>query len=212
MATIDPEQRQQASGETLWRAYLQQIAQGHRPALLQLHAATRARLHYMAMQVTRSREAAEEVVQDVFMHVWLNAASYDASRSGIMTWLTMLCRSRALDHLRALASRSRVEAGGYGPGDEEHGGGPEPECDQRQCAAALRAAVASLSGRKRELLVLHYYSDFSYGEIAQQTAMPVATVKTVIRRACGGLASHPLLAPWQSAALAGAHTAALPTP
>ncbi|WP_295990980.1 sigma-70 family RNA polymerase sigma factor [Rugamonas sp.] len=201
MAHIDPDQRQRASREILWMAYLVQIAHGHRPALYQLHAAARPRMHAMAMQVTRSHEAAEEVVQDVFMYVWLNAASYDASRSGIMTWMMMLCRSRALDHLRALASRSRVEADGV---DADHQvddrAGPERDCDQRQCASALLAAVGSLPRHKRELLVLHYYSDLSYDEISRQTAMPVATVKTVIRRACGGLVHHPLLTPWQSAA------------
>ena len=68
----------------------------HAPAMLS--AATRV-LHDSA--------AAEDVVQDVFMHLWRRPDSFDASRGSLGSFLTMMARSRALDRWRRAPRASR---------------------------------------------------------------------------------------------------------
>ena len=53
-----------------------------------------------ANRVLRDEAAAEDVVQDVFMQLWLRPGSYDARRGPLSAYVTMLARSRALDRWR----------------------------------------------------------------------------------------------------------------
>ena len=76
------------------------VARGEESALAALYDITLSRVFGVALRIAGKSEAAEEVVADVFMQVWRNAKDYDAVRARPMTWLLMMTRSRALDHLR----------------------------------------------------------------------------------------------------------------
>ncbi len=76
------------------------VARGKESALAALYDITLSRVFGVALRIAGKSEAAEEVVADVFMQVWRNAKDYDAVRARPMTWLLMMTRSRALDHLR----------------------------------------------------------------------------------------------------------------
>jgi DNA-directed RNA polymerase specialized sigma24 family protein len=58
----------------------------------------------------------------------------------------------------------------------------------------------ALPKHQRQLVVLHYYSDLSHAEIADLTALPLGTVKTVIRRAKITLGTNRTLQSFSSAA------------
>jgi len=76
------------------------VARGEESALSALYDITLSRVFGVALRIVGKSETAEEVVADVFMQVWRNAKDYDAVRARPMTWLLMMTRSRALDHLR----------------------------------------------------------------------------------------------------------------
>ena len=78
-------------------------------ALEALYDATCGRLLALAVAILRSREDAEEVVCDCLAQVWHGAARYDAGRGTVLGWLMLLCRSRALDRLRARRRHVGVE-------------------------------------------------------------------------------------------------------
>src|SRR5829696_5831582 len=61
------------------------------------------RMVLTAMQVLRDRGAAEDVVQDVFLQLWLAPDRYDPARGRIGSYLTMLTHHRALDRWRSRA-------------------------------------------------------------------------------------------------------------
>ena len=63
-----------------------------------------------ANRVLRDEAAAEDVVQDVFVQLWLRPDSYDASRGSLASYVSMLARSRALDRWRARSSREHAVA------------------------------------------------------------------------------------------------------
>ena len=63
-----------------------------------------------ANRVLRDEAAAEDVVQDVFMQLWLRPSAFDPARGSLTSYITMLARSRALDRWRTRSAReSAVE-------------------------------------------------------------------------------------------------------
>src|SRR5215207_2528692 len=63
-----------------------------------------------ANRVLRDEAAAEDVVQDVFMQLWLRPVAFDPARGSLASYVTMLARSRALDRWRTRSAReSAVE-------------------------------------------------------------------------------------------------------
>ena len=158
--------------------------------LRDLYVVARASVFSQAILITRCRRAAEEVVQDVFTYAWQHGDNYDASKGGYATWLHMLCRSRAIDYLRANRTRTSTEIYGL---DIDHLEDQEEPAESRH-DATVRAGAISLALRllpvtQRKLLVMHYYAELSHQEIAEQTRLPLGTVKTTIRRGQMALAS-----------------------
>lgn len=63
----------------------------------------------MAWRVLGNRQDADEALQDSFLHAWRKAGEYERERSSVVTWLTLITRSRSLDRLRSQRSVNRVE-------------------------------------------------------------------------------------------------------
>src|SRR4051794_41704987 len=61
-----------------------------------------------ANRILRDEAAAEDVVQDVFVQLWLKPDLYDPSRGALASYVSMLARSRALDRWRARSAREHA--------------------------------------------------------------------------------------------------------
>src|SRR5574340_1511011 len=59
----------------------------------------------LALRITGSAGAAEEITQDVFLQVWQNAAAFNPALGKVTTWLTSITRYRSIDLLRRQSSR-----------------------------------------------------------------------------------------------------------
>src|SRR4028118_2200054 len=67
-----------------------------------------ARLLYsIALRITDDRNAAEEVLQDVFHSVWLRATTFRPNAGSVSTWLSGIARNRAIDEVRTRWHRAR---------------------------------------------------------------------------------------------------------
>ena len=66
----------------------------------------------IARSVLADEQAAEDVVQEVFLHLWQQPSAYDPSRGSLRTYMGMLTRSRAVDHWRSRSARRRRRATG----------------------------------------------------------------------------------------------------
>src|SRR3984885_428207 len=64
-------------------------------------------VYSLVLRIVQQSGSAEEVVQDVFLHLWRNSAKYDSSRGPFVPWLLTLARNRALDTLRLKSERQR---------------------------------------------------------------------------------------------------------
>jgi RNA polymerase sigma-70 factor (ECF subfamily) len=136
----------------------------------------------VALQMTRSREAAEEVVQEAFVNLWRRAATYDAARGSLRTFVVGVVRYRAIDALRRQHVRSRRHASDEGL-EETHEASErtEVEASRREEAATLRAALGRLPRYQSRAIELAFFAGLSHREIAAQLDTPIGTVKGRIR-------------------------------
>jgi len=163
---------------------LVKVSSKNKPAFEAFYDSTIKRCFSQALRITNREDMAEEVISDVYMQVWKNAASYDDERSGVMTWLMMICRSRALDILRQRKNQQTKESVSLDAvaepfTDEE----PQDILNAIQQDSELYRAIGQLKPQQRQLLSLSYFKNFTHNEIASYTDIPLGTVKTQIRRA-----------------------------
>lgn len=159
---------------------LNAIARQDEQALASLYDRYRLILFGLLMRILRSREEAEDVLQEVFLQVWRRASDFDPQRGRPFTWLVTLARSRAIDRLRQLGSRERVassviEFAGEGIVDAAEN---TFRSEQRQLVAA---ALTELSEEQRRALTLAYFEGLTQAEIAERLRSPLGTVKTRMR-------------------------------
>src|ERR1700691_5525580 len=89
-----------ACNDVVLLGLITQIRRQDATALTRLYQGTVSVLLTFTRGFVRNRQDAEEVVQDVYLHVWRASRDYDPARGSVLSWLFMLCRSRALDALR----------------------------------------------------------------------------------------------------------------
>jgi RNA polymerase sigma factor (sigma-70 family) len=138
-----------------------------------------ARVYGLALTMLRDPSLAEDVAQDTFLRAWRHAATYDARRGQVATWLLTIARNAALDRARlrsAVPVDPDVIAAELDRGQREDGLGAGDRID-------LRSAVAALPADQRRALVLAMYGGRSAREIAELDGIALGTVKTRIRAA-----------------------------
>ncbi len=170
-------------GESRLGKLLQAVANKDRKAFEEFYDATTERVLSLVSRITRQIDIAEEVVSDVYLQVWRDADRFDPARGNALAWLTVLCRSRALDTLRKINTTPTHGAAPIGEIPEIE----EAELSQDLLIAveehsAVHAALDRLAPGQRQLLALAYFRGYTHSELAQFTGMPLGTVKTQLRR------------------------------
>ena len=161
----------EASDETL----IGRIAGGDQLAMRTLFARHRVALYRWLLRLVRDEALAEDLLSDVFLDVWRQAASF-RGRASVSTWLLAIAR-----HMAASARRRRNDA----ELDEATVSTvPDPADDaevtlqKKNRAEALRQSLHRLSPDHREVIDLAYYHGKSVKEIAEIVSISEATVKT----------------------------------
>lgn len=126
----------------------------------------------------------EEVVQEVFLRVWLRASTYRPERGRLQTWIMSMAHHRAVDELRkrrrlqdTLETEARLTLM-YSPAQEDTAA---KEAEQREEGEAVRKALESLPEEQRQVIQMSYYEGYSQSEIAELLQHPLGTVKTRMR-------------------------------
>ncbi|WP_341889457.1 sigma-70 family RNA polymerase sigma factor [Variovorax sp. YR752] len=160
-------------------------------ALAALYDATLSRVYGLVLRIVRRASLAEEVVEDTYFQVWRQAARFDASRGRVLTWLLGMARSRAIDALRHEARFRHEPLGGDDAHEAADDTTPSDELlDIARGHAELQRALMQLNAQPRQLVALAFFRGLSHEEIACETALPLGTVKSQIRRALAALRLH----------------------
>jgi RNA polymerase sigma-70 factor (ECF subfamily) len=152
-------------------------------AFEELYELTVGKVLALARGVLRDRAEAEEVACEVYEQAWTNASGFDAERGGVLAWLLVMCRSRALDRLRRRRESERRQLRWQEQETEDFAAAPEETLELFQRDSAVRAALAALSPLRRRLVAFAFFRGMSHQEIAQEVGMPLGTVKSHLRRA-----------------------------
>jgi len=160
-------------------ALIRQIADRQPEALSELYDRYASTLLGLARRVLGSTADAEEVLQEVFLHVWNQGARYDAARSSVSTWLVLIARSRAIDRLRSRKVVERTHDAAHHEGPLEH---TSPEGAEnvfmQERRQRVRREMENLPTEQREVIEMAFYQGLTQTQIAGRTNIPLGTVKT----------------------------------
>lgn len=177
-----------AASEAQLVAWIEAIVDQDEQALAALYDATFSRVFGLVRRIVRNAAMAEEVVEDAYFQVWRQAVRFDPARGKALTWLLAMARSRAIDALR---SESRFAHDSLSEDAEASIPGevalPDELLDLARQRADLHQALLLLGEQPRQLVALAFLRGLSHEEIAQQTCLPLGTVKSHIRRALQSL-------------------------
>ncbi len=139
----------------------------------------------MCRRVLNDDGLAEDVAQEVFLYLWQSPDRFDASRGSLRSWLALLAHRRSVDRVRSETRRARAE----------HRCEPSlplsGEADDfltvNWMGAKVRDALDRLPAEQRQAVVLAYYGDRSYRQVAAELDIPEGTAKSRLRLALGKL-------------------------
>lgn len=161
---------------------LARVALTHdRAAFASLFGHFAPRLKTWLMRMGTGAPEAEELAQEVMLAVWRRAGNFDPARASAGTWIFAIARNRCVDALRR-GSRPEIDP-------EDPALVPaEPETAEGVVAAAqdrlrLAAAIGRLPDGQAALLRMAYFQEKAHGEIAEDTGLPLGTVKSRLRLA-----------------------------
>jgi RNA polymerase sigma factor (sigma-70 family) len=175
-------------GEAELIGLIERIVDHDERALTALYDATLTRVYGLVLRVVHRPALADEVVEETYFQVWRSALRFDAARGCAMAWLLGMARSRAIDAVRREA---RFRHASLDAESTPEVAGDALQADDllevAQCHAELHRALMMLNAQPRQLVALAFFRGLSHEEIAAQTALPLGTVKSQIRRALSTL-------------------------
>lgn len=150
-----------------------------------VYALSSAKLFGICLRICGERKAAEDVLQDVFVTVWTRAESFDPAKGTAITWLATVARNRSIDWRRAngpppapVELLDRIADPGVSAPDRML-------MDERE--RLLRDCLAALEQRQRDMIRAAFFDGMTYAELAIRNAMPLGTMKSLVRRGLGRL-------------------------
>ena len=166
-------------------ALLRRVAQGDRHGFEELYDRFSGVLFSIAYRVLNNQEAAEDVLQDVFIQIWEKAPLYDPARGKPITWAVTLTRHKAIDRLRSAQRRGRLQEGVQRESETFEQFDDRSSFDAvaaGETSLLVREAIQNLSKDQREAIELAFFSSLTQTEIAERLGEPLGTVKARIRR------------------------------
>ena len=157
-------------------ALVASIRSGNQDAMAQLYDRYSSVVYAVALRVLGDAAAAEDVLQEIFMQLWRNPGSFDASRGDLAPWLAVIARNRAVDVLRKRRPQTELNETVVSVEPDLAG-----EADRARAAEKIRATLREMPNAQRSALEMAYFEGYSHSEIAAKTGEPLGTIKTRIR-------------------------------
>jgi RNA polymerase sigma-70 factor, ECF subfamily len=180
---ISAQVAQPRNEETMnWVAQLSRIAVGDQIALASFYDSTNSRVFSLILRILANHSNSEEVLLDVYLQVWRQAANYRIERGTPLVWLMTIARSRALDRLRSgRQERQCNQSLDLARELRSFETLPDRSAINNEHQQMIRKALRTLSIEQRQALELAYFSGLSQSEIAEKIGKPLGTVKTRLR-------------------------------
>ena len=170
---------------------LPRIADGDRSAVPECISRYGGLIWTLARRRLASREDAEDVVQEVFVDLWRSADRFDPQVAEEITFVAMIARRRVIDRLRRGAESRQTssidEAGAAELPDPAGDAAVGRRLELGEEARLADEQLAQLKPEEQQVLRLSIFDSLSHSAIAEQTGLPLGTVKSHIRRGLDSL-------------------------
>ncbi len=172
-------------------ALVERAAKGDREAYRVLVEKYQNRVYSLVLSMTKSREDAEDIVQESFVKAYLSLKNFRGD-SSFYTWIYRVAYNMAIDFQRRNSRRGEVLSS---PKLNEDGqesraleavatdGNPEESAERKQLAESLGKAMSQLSEEHRTVVMLREVDGMSYSEIADVLGLSQGTVMSRIHYA-----------------------------
>jgi RNA polymerase sigma-70 factor, ECF subfamily len=164
-------------------ALVAEMARGSQEALASLYDRTSPAVNGLLLRMLGLQQDAEEVLMDVYMKAWKNAAGYSPERGSVQAWLMMMARSVAIDRIRRRTTQPDTTsiAPENAPEPASPETSPEEQTSQGQWRTEVLRALNELPREQREALMLAFFEGLSHTELAARLGQPLGTVKSRVR-------------------------------
>ena len=151
----------------------------------------RESVYFVMLRMCNNKDDAEDLTIEAFGRAFKRLNQYTPNFA-FSTWLFKIASNNAIDFLRnkkkkfTLSLDTKIEndqGHDYSKGIKSETLDPEENIIKKQKIQHLRVVVDKLKPRYKELVVLRYYEELSYEEIAQKLDLPIGTVKAQLFRA-----------------------------
>jgi RNA polymerase sigma-70 factor (ECF subfamily) len=130
--------------------------------------------------VCRDRVLAEDVTQEVFLHLWERADAFDPERATLRTWLGMLTHRRSVDRVRREEARRQREERDHRRSTSA-AAAVDDEAIGSVAARDVGRALGALPAEQRACIELAYFEGRTFKEVAAALGIPEGTAKSRIR-------------------------------
>lgn len=158
-----------------------QVARGDREAFGRFYDRYASLVFTFALRLLRVRSEAEDLLQEVFLQAWRQAATFNPERGSPEAWVITITRSRAIDKLRSMRRREKEVPSGERMDATGAGGRVESGATRSEARVVVQDALAGLPEAQRQVLELAYFDGLTQSEIAARLGEPLGTVKTRMR-------------------------------
>ena len=141
-----------------------------------------ALLRTVIARVVNNDHDVDDLVQEVTLEIWRQAAHYSEEKGKALGWIVTLARRRAIDRVRKKQAyyraqeRYRAEIGHEPEPTTEHGA--DADAASSETSEIFAKVLATLPDAQREALHLAFFKGMSQREIAAKTGIPLGTIKT----------------------------------
>jgi len=130
------------------------------------------------------RDAAEDIVQEVFAYVSRSAKTFNPARGPVRPWIVQIARSRVRNELRRRKRKpeSGEERDASAVHEQPDGASPADQVLwEKHRRSAIQKAIGSLAHSQRQALRLAFFEDLTHEQVADALKVPLGTTKTRIR-------------------------------
>ncbi len=138
------------------------------------------RIKSFLMKGGANEAVADELAQETMLNVWHKAEGYDRKKSAASTWIYTIARNKRIDALRKRKA-THIDLDALPILEDENSPSPARETQMHEEAHTLFQALGTLPQEQAELIRKAFYDDKSHQEIADETGIPLGTVKSRIR-------------------------------
>ena len=138
-------------------------------------------LNGVIFRLVDDKALSEDILQDAFVKIWNNFASYDKTKGRLFTWMMNLTRNLTIDTLRSKGYKNQSKI----LGDENSVNNLQDSSAgiARFDAMGIRKQLSKLKPDQQIVIDLAYFNGFTQDEIAKEIGIPLGTVKTRMRTA-----------------------------